>query len=628
MRHRNNLFRPSWAVRRSSNRNERGVALVTTLLLLALLTAMSLTMVLSVSSDMLINGYYGNSRSSFYAADSGANIARQAMVAGIVAVVPANFSTTTQPIPTTTAGNVQSNITATYGAFQSLNTGNAAHSWPQKFSITFGPGQGLTQGSCTVQGGGGTCAAPTGAVTGYTYVYNYSYNSIGQSQGAEAATLVDGGQLKIVVAPGAAPPSKQAFSAWGMFIDQYALCGGGTLVPGLITGPVFTNGAWNFGSGGSGYEFTDKVGSVNSQAGYVNGSCQASSALSANGITPKFDAGFAMGQPAVPLPTDSFNQKGAVLDSMGTSGAPTQAQMTSTLKDAAGHAYPSSGTPSTGVFLPVTVDPVSGARSFTGGGILVEGDAQVTLSLPTTGNTTAQIYTIVQGGVTTTITVDPAAGSAGTTTISSTLGTQTITGVPVQKDPSTGAVTRDATMLYVDGSITALKGPGSGQPGIQDDTALTITAAKDVTITGDVLYKTEPVTTGGTTPDTLIAGNDHGQVLGIFTASGNVNLANTQSSGNLEIDASVATISQGGSGGIVNTGAGINTLKIVGGRIQNTIQNINSTTRNVYFDRRFANNGFAPPWFPSTTVTTTGPPTAVATPTVNRTQWRYMSAYN
>jgi Tfp pilus assembly protein PilX len=622
MRHRNY---PSRAVRRSPNRNQRGIALVTTLLLLSLLTAMSLTMVLSVSSDMLINGYYGNSRSSFYAADSGANIARQAMVAGIVAVVPANFNPAVQPIPPSTAGNVQNNITASYGAYKSLNTGYAANSWPQKFSIT---NPVLTQFSCTVQGGGGTCAAPTGAVTGYTYIFNYSINSIGQSQGAEAATLVDGGQLKIVVQPGGAPPTKQAFAAWGMFIDQYGLCSGGTLVPGLITGPVFTNGAWNFGSGGSGYEFTDKVGSVSAQAGYQNGSCVASSATSANGITPKFDAGFAMGQPAVPLPTDSFNQKGAVLDSMGASGAPTQAQMNSTLKDAAGKAYPSSGTPSAGVFLPVTVDPVSGAKSFTGGGILVAGDAQVTLSLPTGGNTTAQIYTIVQGGVTTTITVDPAAGSAGTTTISSTLGTQTITGVPVQKDPSTGAVTRDATMLYVDGNITALKGPGAGQPGIQDTTALTITAAKDVTVTGDVLYKTEPVTTGGTTPDTLIAGNDHGQVLGIFTAAGNVNLANTQSSGNLEIDASVATISQGGSGGIVNTGAGINTLKIVGGRIQNTIQNINSTTRNVYFDRRFANNGFAPPWFPSTTVTTTGPASAVATPTVTRNQWRYMSAYN
>jgi type II secretory pathway component PulK len=42
---------------------EQGAALVTTLLLLLLMTAMSLTMVLSVSSDMLINGYYRNYRS-------------------------------------------------------------------------------------------------------------------------------------------------------------------------------------------------------------------------------------------------------------------------------------------------------------------------------------------------------------------------------------------------------------------------------------------------------------------------------------------------------------------------------------------------------------------------------------
>jgi Tfp pilus assembly protein PilX len=612
----------SKAMSRSRQRKQRGVALITTLLLLLLLTAMSLTMVLSVSSDMLINGYYGNSRSSFYAADSGANIARQVMVADIVSVVPAAFSTTVQPIPTSTAGTVQSYISSSYGGYTSLNSGQAAKSWSEKFSII---NPSLTLFSCTPNGGGGTCAAPTGAVTSYTYIYNYQVTSVGQSQGAEAATLVDGGQFKIVVAPGAAVPTLTNFAAWGMFIDQYALCSG-DLVHGTITGPVFTNGAWNFASGGS-YEFTDKVGSANSQAGYDNGGCVASSKLSANGVSPKFDAGFSMGQPKVPLPADSYNQKGAVVDSMGQSGAPTQAQMNTSLKDAAGKAYPSSGTPSTGVFLPVSVDPITKASSFTGGGILVEGDAQVTLSLPSSSNTTAQIYTIVQGGVTTTITIDPAAGSAGTTTISSTLGTQTITGVPMQKDPGTGAVIRDATLLYVDGNITGLSGPGAGKPAIQDDTALTITAAKNVTVTGDVLYKTEPVTTSGTSPDTLIPGSDHGQVLGIFTANGNVNLANTQSSGNLEIDASIATISASGSGGIVNTGSAINTLAIVGGRIQNTIQNINSTTRNVFFDRRFASNGFAPPWFPATTVTTTGPATANATSTVARTQWRYMSAY-
>ena len=128
------------------------------------------------------------------------------------------------------------------------------------------------------------------------------------------------------------------------------------------------------------------------------------------------------------------------------------------------------------------------------------------------------------------------------------------------------------------------------------------------------------------TIDQLIPANDTGQVLGIFTSAGNVNLNNKQSNGNLEIDASIATISQTGSGGIVNTGASINTLTIVGGRIQNTIQNIGATTRNVLFDRRFQ-NGFAPPWFPSTTITPTGSTGAAAITTWKGTQWLNQTNY-
>ena len=96
-------------------RNERGIALATTLLLVTLLSAMSLAMVLSVSSDMLINGYYGNERGSFYAADSGATIARQAIVSGILAAVPGTFSATVQPIPSGTNSSVQNSVIGTYG---------------------------------------------------------------------------------------------------------------------------------------------------------------------------------------------------------------------------------------------------------------------------------------------------------------------------------------------------------------------------------------------------------------------------------------------------------------------------------------------------------------------------------
>ena len=56
------------------------MALVTTLLLLSLMVAMTLAMVIAVTSDSLITRYYRNFRASFYAADSGLNVARQYML--------------------------------------------------------------------------------------------------------------------------------------------------------------------------------------------------------------------------------------------------------------------------------------------------------------------------------------------------------------------------------------------------------------------------------------------------------------------------------------------------------------------------------------------------------------------
>ncbi len=191
------------------------------------------------------------------------------------------------------------------------------------------------------------------------------------------------------------------------------------------------------------------------------------------------------------------------------------------------------------------------------------------------------------------------------------------------------------TMLYADGNITSLKGPGEGVPAIQDATALTITAAKDITITGDILYKSEPVYGTTTTPvssshpiDTLVGGNDTKQALGIFTATGNVNMDNKQASTNLEIDASLAmTGGVAPKGGLTNTGAAIGTLTIVGGRIQNNIFNINSSQRNVLFDARYKNGAFSPPWFPSTGITLGTNGALLNQPVMTRLQWLNQNNY-
>jgi Tfp pilus assembly protein PilX len=612
-----------------SDKDERGVALVTTLLLLLLMTGMTVAMMYSVNSDMMINGYYRNFRGSFYAADSGLNIARQEILNQIQAAVLPTFSIGTQPIPPGTETTVTTYITSHYGSNQSITgSGQAAAAWPGKFkisSVTVNPP------ACTVLGGGGTCTAPTGAVTGYQYIYGYSLTAMGQSAGSESTTLVDSGSLIVNATLAASGGTTTSFAAWGMFIDKYTICDGSTLVPGTISGPVFSNGAWNFGDNGK-YIFTDKVGSASSKAGYQfgNGTCnQVAGGSSKNGsttIAPTFQSTFSLGANTVPLPANDYNQRRAVLDGVGNNAAVvTNTDLNNALRNVSKTKYPSGGT-SSGVYLPYTVDGSGNNPTYSGGGIYVQGDAKVTLS---TSGTYAQVYTIVQSGTTTTITVN---NQTNTTTMVSGSTTLNIAGVPVQRDPSTGAVVNKATMLYVNGSITDLKGPGQGVAAIQDNTALTITAANNVAVTGDILFKSRPVTLtqneiAGQPADTLIPGNDHGQTLGIFTATGDIQLKNGQSNGNLEIDASLATISQGGTGGLVNTGSSINTLTIVGGRIQNNIKNIGATTRNVFFDRRYAQAGFAPPWFPSTTVTVSGSETAALTSTFQRTQWQNQSSY-
>jgi hypothetical protein len=180
-----------------------------------------------------------------------------------------------------------------------------------------------------------------------------------------------------------------------------------------------------------------------------------------------------------------------------------------------------------------------------------------------------------------------------------------LTGVP---DNLTSGTPSAATMLYVNGDITGLTGPGQGKAGIQDGVQMTIAAAGDVDITGDLIYAHEPVTLN--TSDSLVASGDYNQVLGIFTAGGNINLSSPYSNNNLETDASLAAINSNSSWCSSNSKCGfgtpsdtINTWTIVGGRIESYAHSVSISQGNTYFDRRFTSKaGFAPPWFPSTTL--------------------------
>jgi Tfp pilus assembly protein PilX len=671
----------SLAARKSGDVADRGFALVFTLLLLGMMSLMALAMVLSSSSDMLINGYYRNARGSFYAADSGLNIARQQLMNQLQNNLPQAF---TAPTSTTLAGDATAALN-TLSSWQSstllTNTGQAVNSWPESFAIpnttncptTFG----LASGSPVQQ------YDSNKNPDGYYAVFNYQICATGSSQGSEQASVSETGTIKFSVS-GIDSGTTHSFSYYGAFIGEFTPCLG-PLVPGYLTGPMFTNGAWQWGTTGT-YTMTDFVGQENADFDFWFGSncIQSPTASYKSGsqtIAPQFQGspspGYALGQNAASLPANDFSQQWAVLDSVGSgegSSAPTATQMHDgnltgsggvppypPLQTASGTAYPATGATS-GVYLPYTTS--GGVNTFDGGGFYVAGNASITLS---TSGASAQVYAITQTSgsttTTTTITTDPLAapptswscpsGTKGTTAVSTAVttsggghgghggggsGSTTTTsanfcGVPMDL---AGSPAQPGTMVYVDGTVTGLSGTGQGVAGIQNYNAITITANGDIDITGDLIYATEPVTTSanqvvpGTSPaccngspaDTLIPGHDYGQVFGIFTANGNIVFSSSYSNDNLEVDGSMAAIANGQNWGFETNGS-INTLTNVGGRIENQAHAVNMNTFNIYFDRRFtADPGFSPPWFPSTTITASGP-TQLNAPTVSaqRVQW-------
>ena len=257
-----------------SGRTEHGVALVFTLLLLTLLMALSLGMSIAIGSQTFIAGYYRNYRGAFYAADSGVNVARQAMLNAINGDVPLNFAIGSSPISAGAPAAIQSSVSSAYANWTSIDSGQAAGSWPESFklsSVTFGAD---ATSPCTLAYAYTgpspapnpiatyTCSSPPPAGGNYTastftYLYDYSLTALGEVKNNEQASISDSGKIQITVTAGAAIGVKTSFAAWGMFINNATACSTSDLVNGSIYGPVATNGAFTFNTGT--YAFSDPV---------------------------------------------------------------------------------------------------------------------------------------------------------------------------------------------------------------------------------------------------------------------------------------------------------------------------------------------------------------------------------
>lgn len=641
--------------RASRSTRERGVALLITLGLLALLGAASLAVILLTSSDTMINGYYRNYRGSFYAADSGVNVVVEAMKNGIATSANPAAAGAPLPIPggalpaagVPTNAPIPAGLTASYAPFQasSYKIGDAG-SWNSQFQMIANPGGAAVIGQPTFQwvcrAGDGNCPADADYIWQFSYPYTITIK--GQSSGTEAEQVTETGVITYSSSPGTvAAGGLPSFSRWAGFIDNFALCQG-ALVPGTMHGPFFTNQSWNFGNfSNPGYTFADSIGQASSQVGYINGNkCTAGGATAPKGFrAPTFDKGFQVGANPVTPPSDSYNQEQAVLDGKGAapctanpcgngSRTPPSGTLLSTMRTVGGVQYPASGSAPTGVYIPMYTNssgqltlgsnPALGGDG-SAGGFFVNGNAAISLSATSDGSgNPTQTYTIKQGSTTTTITVDTATNS---TIVRSGSSSQTLVGVPTQLDPNTGAPITQTdpsgnpvapTMVYVNGQITGMSGT------VQNNTGITVTATSNVSITGDITYASQPVDSA----DNLVAGNNAG-VLGIYTP-GNINLY-PDSQGNLTIDASLAMLSgqTNGTAGLATPGGGIGTLTIVGGRSEDQAHGVNIGAGNTFYDQRFAGN-FGPPWFPTAQPTAGAPAIPqLQNATVTRLSWQETS---
>jgi hypothetical protein len=261
----------------------RGVALVISLLLLSLFMVLTLSMVIATTSDTLIDGYYRNARASFYAADSGTNAVRQALLNDIFNnALPTGYTPTGGSPTVTIQGSIPSDITSAFGSYQSLlgsSSSASATSWPGTFkldpastiSMTCVPSPQCNNGSATP------------ITTNVNYVYTYSYHLVvdGQSRTGEQNVVEEYGSIPFTVQmrPGAAPPVP--FSNWSTFYDKYALCSA-PLVPGTFTGKMFSNDSFNYGVFSTRYIFNGAVGANNANVGYMynDGTCDQSAATS------------------------------------------------------------------------------------------------------------------------------------------------------------------------------------------------------------------------------------------------------------------------------------------------------------------------------------------------------------
>lgn len=525
-----------------------------------LFVSIGFSVLLGLGSLMAITGTINEVQSAgqqlrdkraFFRADGGALLCLQELRNRLQRDLPAQFAalTSVAPIDTYVSSNDPAGFLTAYayqagtsfgGAFTRVSASEARLTPSYTASGAPGPY------ACTLSVISRAAPVNTGTAFAPVYLFRYRYNIDGSA--------TDGGLTRQVNLQGifSVQVQQDNFARYALLTNRQTNAAGSNVWftnRTNFSGPVHTNGTFNFANNPSG-SFTGKVTSVGTTARYYNGGAPVLLNANQNGTVdvPTFGQGFDRGAASIPMPatTTANRQREAALGL-------------------------STGASTAGYGPGVHLGASGGAMT---GGIYVNGNATMAMS----AGTNTATYTITQGSTTTTVTVNY---SSNQTTVRTGAGPPTsYSGVP-------------NGMVFADGSVTGLSGT------VQGDSQVTVAATGDVLITNNITYQNY---TAGTTPSAEGTTN----VMGIMSWNGNVRITGSAPS-DISVHATVMTPNGEFTVDNYATGSSRGTATILGGVIENTYGAFGTFSgstprtgygRNFVYDTRMG-RGMAPPFFPT-----------------------------
>lgn len=539
--------------------NQRGVALVISLLVILILVGLSTIFVTKAVFEKNMMDREIRSAKAIYASFAGGNAGLNALNT----LINTNLLGTVNVTNPSTVASQAATYVSTNNSIGFLY--NYTKSGASYLFTTVGTTELDYSGNATIDNGTYTYLIKVTAkgnpvtvnATTWDFPYYYAIQTTG-ANGNQTKRYTTYGDFTVRV-------QKDDFARYALFTNSQTMSTGTAVwftSATNFTGPLYTNGQYNFAYN-PGPTFYGSVSQVNANANFYNNNHPVSLNADHNGTTdvPSFQAGFTRSATAVTMPASS------VESSMVTEAT-------------------NGGTYATnGVYVP-------NSSGHTTGGIYVKGDASVSLSVDASSR---QVYSITVGGNTTTVTVDT---STNQTIVHAPSGTNTTySGKP-------NGVDGVGTLLYVNGNITNIGGT------VASATQATIASHNDTIIQNNILYTDYTAASGTPGSPGYVAPSASGytNLLGLVSWTGDVRIG-TSAPNNVTIHGTVMAPAGDFEVDNYSTTPVRGTATVLGGVITDTygpFGTFNSGTgnfvsgygRNFVYDARMQTQ-YSPPYFPT-----------------------------